>query len=129
MKFGATMRDEICYWFRIRLRKLGDSWQNRPDEVERLVEYSREYERFGDFLMCCGCKTEAFRQYASAAQVCLLCSDIHWSQSERGYVLCRRLRERFCMMYDICRRMMKENEELKSIARKLELEKDFRSIR
>lgn len=124
MRFGVTMQDEIVYDFRIRLRLLADSWQGRSDELERLVALSREYQRFGDFLLGCERRSEALRQYLSAAQVCLLLREGDKGRSG----VCRRLRERFFEMYALCWGVADGEPKLEEMLHAAGIEDDARSI-
>lgn len=123
VKFTPTISRKIEEDFRRRLAKLNNTWQFRPDEIERLLAVSREYERFGDFMLESGHAADAFVQFAEAATVCICCTDRYWFCSGGRFTVCRELRQRFELMYDRCSQLRKLNPHLDAMATQLDLDR------
>ena len=71
-------------------------------DLSSVLELSHNHELYGNFLLRCGNKGEAFDQYAEAARICLAAADPFWVQCERHDTLCQPLRYRFYAMFDRC---------------------------
>ena len=71
-------------------------------EVGDLLALSRAHERLGQVLLHLDSPMEAFREFAKAADCCLMCSDGHWIDRDRDFTVCRPLRGRFFAMYERC---------------------------
>lgn len=124
----GSVAEEQSESFRQEIAELVDRLEHCGDEMEHLLKISAANERFGDFLLQCGCRLEAFGRYCEAAGICLCAPDIYWLEREGGFTISRRLRERFFAMYDLCKRMVAESPELEATHLNMMLELDRSSI-
>lgn len=128
VKMVGSLAYEQSESFVREIDELVESYGRSEDKMEYLLRISAVNERFGNFLLQCGCRLEAFGRYCDAAGICLCGPDIYWLERGRGYTLSRRLRERFFAMYDLCKRMVSESPEFEGTFHNMMLERDRRSI-
>lgn len=124
---GSVVREQREA-FMGEIERLSDDYEHCRDKMECLLRMSAVYGQFGNFLLQCGFRVEAFACYCEAAGACLSGPDSHWLERGRGFTVYRRLRERFFEMYDLCRRMVAETPELGDTYHNMLLENDRRSI-
>lgn len=114
--------------FTNEINVLVDDYANGRDKPGCLLKISSLYERLGNFMLQCGCRTEAFAHYCESAGICLCGRDIDWLEREDGYTISYPLRIRFFKMYDLCMQMVAETPELEGTYHKMMLDIDRRSI-
>ena len=81
-------------------------------EVSDLLRLSSACERLALRLMDLGHVREAFMQYATAADCCLWCTDIHWIDRDYDFTVCKPLRGRFFAMFSQCKELVRSHPSL-----------------
>ncbi|HAY18760.1 MAG TPA: hypothetical protein DCY24_06140 [Rikenellaceae bacterium] len=112
VKMSLDLVKEMSEEYLDRIKSLESALYKRRkagNEVSSILALSFEREKYGNFLNESGLIFMALRQYIKAASICTSGSDLNWSDSNEGFILCVTLRTRFMEMYDKVRYLVAED--------------------
>ncbi len=87
--------------------------RNVFDEPGHILALSRAHEALARYLEALGYRISAFREWVAAAHVCRCCDDFWWADCDEGFILMKPFAGRFFAMYAECRRLLRENPDLR----------------
>ena len=128
LRLIPSLLEDLSRPYLAEIASLQDRYQGEKDELGMILHLSRTYEEYGNLLLNCGRRAEAFQQFVEAACVCLTCSDRFWLDGEFGWTVCRPLRTRFYTMYERCKRMLRNYPTLAALDLEKRLDADYESI-
>ena len=95
------------------------------DEQEWLLERSRAWEEYAEFLLGSGCYKQAYQCYENAALVTSPCSELLWIQDMNSERPVMPLYYRFLAMHNKCKQLIEQHPSLQDEYKGSSLERNY----